>query len=248
MPIIQRIKGIKELIARREFWLACPVARRRRWYGVVFGFGLAGALWGWECYRGTVGSGDVITNPFSFILGAVFLGFFGSIVLALFKDNLAENSSRYIKKILKVVLLGTAGCMVGFVVPLVFSYELFLVGGIFLSPVVILLSFFVSHQTVMEILMLEPSLRIAHFGVEFLLTGTIIGLSYALILKAKIKPLVLRGSIGFALASIISPIIGNLIGNNLLNSLFSAYIITFALIGVIFGIALSSKLLERRSP
>ncbi len=247
MPIIQRIKGIKELIARREFWLACPVARRRRWYGVVFGFGLAGALWGWECYRGTVGSGDVITNPFSFILGAVFLGFFGSIVLALFKDNLAENSSRYIKKILKVVLLGTAGCMVGFVVPLMFMDWMMVLGSI-INPILIIIEDFIPGVDFSYLFTLEPSLTTGQLWLEFLFTGVIIALFYALILKAKIKSLVLRGSVSFALASIISPIIGNLIGNNLLNSLFSAYIITFALIGVIFGIALSSKLLERRSP
>ena len=87
---------------------------------------------------------------------------------------------------------------------------------------------------------------VGYFWLEFLLTGAIIALSYTLILKAKIKPLVLRGAIGFAIASIISPIIGNLIGNNLLNSLFSAYIITFALISVIFGLSLSFKLLGGR--
>ena len=49
---------------------------------LVAGFGFGGVLWGLEVYRGTVGSDEVFTNPFSYILGAVALGVFGGLALA----------------------------------------------------------------------------------------------------------------------------------------------------------------------
>ena len=262
MVIIQKIKGIKEVVSRKEF------------LGVVFGFGLAGALWGWECYRGTVGSDDVITSPFSFILGAVFLGVFGGIALVL--AGFGEARPRQIREVwlrqlllvLRIVLLGTAGCMVGFVVPYFFTMVMFLDGGTISTAETILLyggiiiwgigraitlplEVIFSYFTEVDLISfwnLEPSLWVGFIWSEALVTGIIIALFYGLLLKTKLKSLMLRGGIGFSIAFLISPIIGNLIGNNLLNSLFSAYIITFALIGVIFGIALSSKLLEKHSP
>ena len=85
---------------------------------------------------------------------------------------------------------------------------------------------------------LEPSLRIATLFLEFLLTGAIAGLVYAIVLKARILRMVSWSAGGFALASLIGPIFGNLIGD-LFGSLLVGYLITFLIIGATFGKFLS---------
>lgn len=189
----------------------------------AIGFGIGGALWGWECFRGTVGAGEVITNPFSYILGILFLGVFGSASLVLF--------SKDIKKIVKVILLGICAWIAGFIAPAMFTYYLFLLGGI----VRVLPELFTDSGTVQEFISLKPSLPVSGFWLEFLFTGMIAGLFYALILKNRIKPMIWKGAGGFALGAIIGPVIGNLLG---CGSLFASYIITFSIIGIILGIFL----------
>ncbi len=186
----------------------------------AIGFGIGGALWGWECFRGTVGAGEVITNPFSYILGAVYLGVFGGVSLVIF--------SKDIKKILKVVLLGIGGWIVAFLVPAIFSYYLFLSGGV----ITFIPELFTDGGTIEKFIVLEPSLPVGGFWLEFLLTGMIAGLFYALILKNRIKPILWKGAVGFALGSLIGPVIGNLLGGG---SVFASYIITFSIIGIILG-------------
>ena len=200
----------------------------------VLGFGLAGALWGWECYNGTVGVEYAITNPFSFILGAVYLGVFGSLSLVVF--------SRDIKKILKVVGLGIVGCLVGFLLPAIFGYWLWLFGGI----ITFIPELFVKRSVIEEFIILKPSLDITYLWLYFLLTGIIAGFFYSLILKVKKWSMIWRGGVGFALASLVSPVIGNLIGN-LFNSLFLTYLITFFLIGGIFGLFLVWGILKTKN-
>lgn len=193
----------------------------------AIGFGIGGALWGWEAFRGTVGAEEVITNPFSYILGAIFLGIIGSASLVIF--------SKDIKKILKIIGVGIISWIIGFSVPAIFIDWMLIFGAGLLTPIAI----FLPRDIFIKFSGLEPSLVIWHFWLGFLITGAIVGLFYALILKLKIQPLIWRSAVGFAIASLISPILGNLIGNNLLNSLFSAYIITFTLIGIIFGLFLA---------
>ena len=236
MAIIQKVK---ELILRNEFWVACPVVRRRRWYGVVFGFGLAGALWGWQAYSWVIEEEEVFTNPFSFILGALFLGVFGGLALTIF--------SRDIKKILKVVILGTLGWIVAFFVAGIFSWPWLIgLGTFILQPLNMFLVLKLALNTDF-LFNLRPSLIVAPLWLGFLISGFIISLFYALILKKKIKPLIINGSLSFGLASIFSPIIGNLIGNSLFNSLLLAYLITFILISTIFALFLAKAIYKQEN-
>ena len=244
MAIIQKVK---ELILRKEFWAACPVVRRRRWYGVVFGFGLAGALWGWDLYRFR----EVIpgfSTPFIIDFGVISLGVLSGLALTIF--------SRDIKKMLKVVILGIVVWVVAFFTAAIFSYSsLGMIGAgmlstsflLVLSPLSFLPFDFLKEVDLFSLMGLNPSLTISHFWLGFLISGFIISLYYALILKKKIKPLIINGSLSFGLASIFSPIIGNLIGNSLFNSLLLAYLITFILISTIFGLFLAKAIYKQEN-
>lgn len=190
------------------------------------GFGLGGLLWGLDAFFGTVGADEVFTNPFSYILGIVALGLLGSLSLILFSKNT--------RKILKVSLLGLLGCLVGFIGVALFSYYLYLYGGLFLSGIT---SFFVRAEELKRFINLEPSLVVGGIWLIFVLSGGITGLFYSLILKTKIWPIVWRGGTGFVLGSLIGPVIGNLVGNAL-NSLLVSYLITFAIISISLGLFL----------
>src|SRR3989338_6266546 len=71
------------------------VPRWKRTAILMAGFGFGGLLWGFEAYRGTVGTADAFVSPFSFILGAVAMGFFGGVAVAIVKkmDNLNSSKS-----------------------------------------------------------------------------------------------------------------------------------------------------------
>lgn len=203
-------------------------SKKKFWKYLLFpaiGFAIGGVLWGWECYRGTIGAGESFTNPFSFILGAVYLGFFGSLFL-----SLLEKKSSTPKKVAKRVLGGVVGCIIGFLIPAIFV-DAMLKGGSIITPVLggVLI---ITGLDIIQLLVLSPSLVVGQLWLEFLFSGIIITLFYALIFKIKIKPLIWRGGIGFALASLISPVIGNLLSV----SLFFTYLVTFLLIGFIFGL------------
>ena len=124
----------------------------------AIGFGLGGALWGWEAFRGTVGAGEVFSNPFSYILGAIIMGFMGGISLVLFSKN--------IKRILLSGLLGVIGCFIGFIGIGVFSYYLFLYGGLFLSSITAPI---ISAEILKKFINLEPSLIVGGLWLVFLI-------------------------------------------------------------------------------
>lgn len=74
--------------------------------------------------------------------------------------------------------------------------------------------------------------------VSVLLSGIIISLFYALILKSKIWSLLWRGEVGFILALAVGSILVNLIGD----------IFSFALTGIILGLALGWGLYKGQKP
>ena len=191
------------------------------------GFGLGGILWGWECYRGVIISEDTFINPFSFILGAVFMGVIGGIFLFL-------PINKNIKSILKISLSGILIFSLGFIIAGILSYYLFLYGGLPLVTFALI----INVDILKNFINLGSTLRIGSLWAMFLVGGVIIGLFYALFFKFKIWSLIWRGGLGFALGSLISPITGNLLGN-LFNSIFFSYLVTFGLIGAILGIFLS---------
>ena len=197
------------------------------------GFGIGGFLWGWQATE-AITSKDNFINPFSYILGAVFLGIFGSGSLVMFsKDK---------KKILKTIGLGTLGWTVAFLAPAAWAYQLFIAGAVTLAvPLSILEKIKIPYETLINfstLLDLRPNFSIGNFWIEFLLTGIIIGIIYSYILHKKVINNLLYNGIGFVSAAIISPIVGNLIGN-LFHFTSLNYLITFSLIGIILGIFLA---------
>ncbi len=213
---------------------------------VALGFGVGGALWGLEAYRGTVGSDEVFTNPFSYILGSVALAICGGIALAYIKSlTLLPSRLSYPKRGgaregVKIIGLGLIGWVVAFALPAVWAYELWLFGSI----IGIIPELFARGDTVDSFLSLEPSIGVAYFWLEFLITGAIVGLIYAFLEKTKILKSVLYSAGGFALASLLGPILGNLIGN-IFESLFISYLSTFTIIGVVFGFFLAAGVLSK---
>lgn len=221
---------------------------RNRIIFAVLGFGLGGAIWGLEAYRGTVGAEESFTNPFSYILGAAALAVFGGLALSLSRGLFLS------RRTLKIIGLGLVGWLVAFALPTVWAYKLFLFGGILAYPLFGIAyvldkvgwamrastsyaDFFLDQFN--HLTQIDPSLSIGGLWLEFLLTGMIIGFVYSLIFKdAKIVKTVLWSAGGFAVAALVGPILGNLIGN-LFNVLFVNYILTFIIICVIFSVCLT---------
>lgn len=202
---------------------------------VALGFGIGGAIWGLEAYRGTVGSDEVFTNPFSYILGAVAMAVCGGIALVYIENKrLNQRLSRLFLsgKTTKIVGLGLVGWIVAFMVPAVWVEWIMTLGAILIMGLVLLGGIFTLD--LVPFITLNPSLLVGHLWFEFLITGAIIGLIYAFLIKAKILKGILYGAGGFALASLLGPILGNIAGN-IFGSLFVSYIITFTVIGVVFG-------------
>lgn len=204
------------------------------------GFGIGGAFWGLEAYRGTVGSHEVFTNPFSYVLGAVYLGVFGGLALALIEKlkNLSVPwwvglfSSENLKRMGRIVGIGTIGWLVAFVVPAVLG-EWLLAFGAVLTPLIFVIAKFGSLD-VIPLFILKPSLILGQLWVHFLIAGIFIGAVYAILLKTKIVKTALWTGLGFAIASLIGPILGNLVGN-VFDSLLISYLVTFLVIGKVFG-------------
>ena len=202
-------------VSLKKYLLTCAV-----------GFGLGGLLWGLDAFFGTVGAGEVFTNPFSYILGIAALGLLGSFSLILFSKNK--------RQILKVSLSGLFGCLAGFVGVALFSYYLYLYGGLILANI---FGRFLDIEIINKFINLSPSLGVGDLWLVFFLSGGILGLFYSLILKTKIWPIIWRGGTGFVLGSFVGPVIGNLVGNAL-NSLLASYLIAFAIISISLGLFL----------
>jgi hypothetical protein len=142
----------------------------------IFGFSLAGGLWGFECFLGTVGSDEVISNPFSFILGALFLGFFGNLSLIFFLE-------KDFKKILKFLFLGIFCWLISFLIVGIFAHPLWMIGGI----ITFLPELFFDIGTIEKYISLQPSLDITYFWLEFLISGIIVSLFLSFWLKLRKK-------------------------------------------------------------
>jgi hypothetical protein len=219
-----------------------------RFLSAIIGFGISGILWGIECYSGTIARNEALTNPFSFILGAIYFGVIGSISLIIFRE-------KDIKKVIKFVLVGLVGWLVAFLLPNLFMWWLIVFGSVLFSLLNIIfyiIEFF--HEGIGDLFQtgflfltsLKPSLMIFVLWLEFFFSGVIAAISFILFFKTKIRLIILRTGICFAAVSLISPIIGNLTGTYIFNSLFLAYLITFLLIGIGFGLPFF-KLLEKQN-
>lgn len=206
----------------------------------ILGFGLGGLIWGWQCWGIADDTSRVFVNPFSFIVGAMSLGIFGGIGLTIF--------SKDIKKNLKVIILGTLGWLVGFLVLGEYGFPWLIAIGSILQLIIIPLAL-VSNVDFTFWLNLKHSLVVAGLWFGFFILGFLMSVVYFLLLQKQIKiKTILYCSFVFALASLISPIIGNLIGNYLFHSLFLTYSITFILISISFGLSLAKFLSLKNEP
>lgn len=200
----------------------------------AIGFGIGGAIWGWDIYRGAIESNEAFINPFSFISGAFLFGIIGSASLVIFSGDL--------KKILKVVGIGTIGWIVAFLLPLSISYYLFLAGGII--GFINLLFLFLTDIDVFSFLVFPFSVLVWERWIEFLLTGIMIGLFYGVLFKKSLLRTPLLIGVGLALSSLVSPAVGNLLGG-VINSFFAVFFVTFLLIGATLGLVIGFSFREK---
>ena len=176
------------------------------------GFGIGGIIWGFGIYKSDLG-----ISIFGYLLESLILGILSGIFISL-------NT----KKTLRVILLGSIGFLICFIVGTILTYPI----GI-LSIGIIKMIFWrtTSPEGWDSILVIQS------FFLIFAFIGFIVGAFYSLALKIKILSLAKYGAIGFALGSLIGPIIGNGI-LNLSGSLFLTYLITFFIICAFLGMFL----------
>lgn len=188
--------------------------------GSIIGFGLGGIFWGLALYL-LIPRIDYPLNIF-----AAFIGIFGGLGLTIFSKNL--------KLILKTTLFGFLGSLVGIFSAFLGIYNLSTFG-------LKIISFFVpqtlseKNLDILNFSSLNPSLPIWAYWLNFLLMGLVIGLFLFFSLRKNFWFLILSGSVGFGISSIIGPIFGNLLGNAL-DSVLLSYLFTFLIIGVVLGL------------
>ncbi|MBI2643992.1 MAG: hypothetical protein HYW95_00580 [Candidatus Wildermuthbacteria bacterium] len=206
--------------------------RHKRTLAPIIGFGLAGAIWGIEAYRGTVGSNETFTNPFSYILGAVAFGILGSLSLVLFSGDR--------KLMFKVMSIGTLGWLMSFIIPMIWIEWLVIWGTVLLEfllpsePNEFLSKIFYYWD-------LQPSLRIGVLYLEFAIVGLFTGTLYGILLKKNLIKIGLATATSLLSTALISPIIGNYLGESL-SSLLSSYIFTFLFMGCVLGWMIASAI------
>jgi len=215
---------------------------RKQLIAVVLGFGIAGILWGWQCYDWTTSHNEAFTNPFSLILGALYLAIFGGLGLgwAFFRENK--------RKFLFLILLGIPAWLIAFLVPGIANYWLFWGGGIFLFPFYLLMSYFseiIRFQG--SLIDLAPSLVVGSLWLEFLLSGILISLFLLIFLKPKNKKYFFLPGLFFSFSSLIAPLISNLMEFYLFHSLLLSYLLTFLLISLSFALSLFKEIKYEKS-
>jgi len=198
----------------------------------VIGFGIAGLLWGWSLYHFIGKTSYPLT-----IWAAIFLAVFGGLGLTIY--------TRDTKKILKVIGWLLLSSIIGAIIVFLGSYHL-PIAALFISSL-----FFNGPSPDWVINFIDylalPGLGIFFFWINFLILGSIVGISFAFSLRIKLWPMIWRGGVGFALGSFIGPIVGNLIGGAM-GSLLATYLITFFVISVVFGKFLAWGIYKNLNP
>lgn len=165
----------------------------------ALGFGLGGLYWGWEIYKYDVLKVEISPSLFAHLFAGLIMGILGGIFLSLiYKKDF--------KIALKVILLGTIGIILGFLVGIVGDYY---IGWGPLLPIGLIPGPY-PDMTWESLTSVGSSLILGNKFWTFAIVGFIIGIFYALALKKKVLKTAILGMIGFALGSIIAPIIGNL--------------------------------------
>jgi len=244
MPFSKRVRSFFLLPKKKLNWWISNWREskefRRQLIAVILGFGVAGILWGWQCYDWTTSHSEAFTNPFSIILGAFWTSVFGGLALAFsfFKKNK--------RKFFLLFFLGIPVWFLAFLIPGIFSEWLYILSAII--SLIYIVIFYLFKVDITPLLNLKPSLVIAGIWLEFLFTFLLVAIFYSFFFKkpSKLK-LILIPPIWVAIFAIIAPIIGNLIGFYLFHSLFLAYLLTFLLISLSFALSLFKEIKYEKS-
>jgi len=203
---------------------------KRQLLAVVFGFGIAGLVWGGALYKDVVYSKDAFIYPIHW-LGVLSLAIFGGLGLgyAFLRDNK--------KKILFLILLGIPSWILAFLIPVIFTEWLMVLSAVI--SVVYIGFYYLFKIDITPLLYLKPSVAVTGIWLEFLFTFLIVTIFYSFFFKKSSKlKLIFIPPIWVAIFAIISPIIGNLIGVYLFHSLLLSYLLTFLLISLSFALSL----------
>jgi len=235
MPFLRRVKSFFLLPKKELNWWVFNWRNsrefKRQLFAVVLGFGIGGMLWGFHCYDWATSHNEAFTNPFSIILGALWISIFGGLALAF--SFLREKR----KKILLLIFLGIPVWVLAFVMPGIFSEWLYILSAII--SLIYIVIFYLFKVDITSLLNLKPSLAVAGIWLEFLFTFLIVTIFYSFFFKKSSKlKLIFIPPIWVAIFAIIAPIIGNLIGVYLFHSLLLSYLLTFLLISLCFALSL----------
>ncbi|MCD6528276.1 hypothetical protein J7K44_01420 [bacterium] len=241
MLFLKRVKSFFLLPKRELNWWVFNWRNskefKRQLFAVVLGFGIGGMLWGWQCYDWTTSHNEAFTNPFSIILGALWISIFGGLALAF--SFLREKK----KKFLLLFFLGIPAWFLAFLIPGIFSSWLWYGSLIFLHPFVLFFFLLFDSNKIVSLFDLDPSLHIGTLCLEFFFSFLLIAVFYSFFFKkpSKLK-LIFIPPIWVGIFAIISPIIGNLIGVYLFHSLLLSYLLTFLLISLSFALSLFKEI------
>jgi len=246
MPFLEKVRSFFLLPKKKLNWWVSNWREskefRKQLIAVVLGFGIAGILWGWQCYDWTTSHNEAFTNPFSIILGAFWISVFGGLALAF--SFFKKNKRRF----LLLFFLGIPVWFLAFLTPGVLSDWVWYGSLMFLHPLVLLFFLLFDSNKIVSLFDLDPSLHVGTLCLEFFLTFLLVGIFYSFFFKkpSKLK-LILIPPIWVAIFAIISPIIGNLIGFYLFHSLLLAYLLTFLLISLSFALSLFKEIKYEKS-
>jgi len=243
MPFLKKVKNFFLLPKKELNWWIFNWKNskefKKQLLAVVFGFGIAGLVWGCALYKDVACSKDAFIYPVHW-LGVLSLTIFGGLGLgcAFFKNNK--------KKILLLILLGIPAWILAFLIPSIFIEWLWTASGI-IFPIFWVIGYPFKIDIV-NFLIIKPSLQIGTLWLEFFLTFLLIGIFYSFFFpkSSKLK-IIFIPPIWVAIFAIIAPIIGNLVGVYLFHSLLLSYLLTFLLISLSFALSLFKEIKYEKS-